>query len=180
MADQPVLETRRLILRPFTQRDAPWVYRYAGDREIARTTQNIPHPYTPEMAEKWIAAHPDTWARGIGVVCAIDVRDGAPIGAVGLRIERDDERAELGYWVGREWWGHGYATEAAAELVRWGFQSLGLRRVMARHMGSNPASGRVMQKIGMIREGVLRKHYVKWGRPEDIVVYGILAGEKVS
>jgi len=91
-----------------------------------------------------------------------------------LRIELEHRRAELGYWIGRPWWGNGFATEAARAVVGQAFAGLGLARVFAHHFVSNPASGRVMQKIGMRQEGVLRRHVIKWGRCEDLVVYGIL------
>jgi len=178
MAEQPILETERLRLRPFAASDASTVQLLAGEREIAATTINIPFPYADGMAESWIAGHPDTWRSGTGMICAIDSKaEVRLIGATGLRIELAQRRAELGYWIGRHWWGHGYATEASRALVAWAFERLGLQRVFARHFGSNPASGRVLEKIGMRREGVLRRHIIKWGRFEDIVVYGVLADE---
>lgn len=178
MPVQPTIPTTRLLLRPFQRDDAPAVQRLAGEREIAATTMNVPHPYEDGVAEAWIATHPDLWERGIGMVCAIQRREPAElVGAVGLMIELEQRRAELGYWVGKPWWGNGYATEAARALVGHAFERLGLARVFARHFASNPASGRVMQKIGMRHEGVLRRHIIKWGRFEDLVVYGVLAEE---
>jgi len=179
MPGQPIIATKRLILRPFVEADAPWVQVHAGAREIARMTQNIPHPYEPGMAEHWIATHRPGWEQGVLLASAIARRDdGELVGAVGLTIAPEDERAELGYWIAVPWWGNGYATEAAAALVGYGFEQLRLHRIMARHFGSNPASGRVMQKIGMVREGLLREHFVKWGEREDIVVYGVLARDR--
>ncbi len=176
--DQPILETRRLQLRPFVIADAPVVHCLAGDRDIARTTQNIPHPYEPGMAESWIATHPDRWAAERAMMCAVVKRDDRQlVGAVGLQIDRAHQHAELGYWIGRPYWGNGYATEAAHSLVGFGFTTLRLHRILARHFSVNPASGRVMQKIGMRPEGVLRHHVLKWGEFHDVVVYGMLAGE---
>lgn len=181
MAEQPTLETERLRLRPFAVGDASTVQLLAGEREIAATTINIPFPYADGMAESWITGHPELWRNGTGMICAIDSKaEVRLIGAVGLRIELAQRRAELGYWIGRYWWGHGYATEASRALVGWAFERLGLQRVFARHFGSNPALGRVLEKIGMRREGVLRRHIIKWGRFEDIVVYGVLADEFTS
>jgi RimJ/RimL family protein N-acetyltransferase len=180
MPGPPIIATKRLILRPFAEADAQWVHAHAGAREIARTTQNIPHPYEPGMAERWIATHGPGWDAGNLLASAIARKDdGELVGAVGLTIEREDERAELGYWIAVPWWGHGYATEAAAALVGYGFEQLHLHRIVARHFGSNPASGRVMQKVGMVQEGVLREHFVKWGEWEDIIVYGVLARDYV-
>ena len=86
-------------------------------------------------------------------------------------------RAELGYWVGVPYWNRGVATEAARALVAFGFGALGLHRVQARHLTRNPASGRVMQKLGMRLEGVHREAVRKWDRFEDLAMYAVLARE---
>lgn len=171
-----MLQTRRLLLRGFTLADAPHVQRLAGDRAIADTTLNIPHPYGPGVAEQWIASHRGMEERGTGVTWAVVMRDAeSVIGAVGLTIKAETTRAELGYWIGKPYWNHGFATEAAAAVVAYAFDTLGLHRVHACHLARNPASGRVMQKIGMTREGTLREHVRKWGVFEDVVVYGVLS-----
>jgi RimJ/RimL family protein N-acetyltransferase len=180
MTDQPTFETRQLRLRPFVLPDAPDVQRLAGHREVARFTLTVPHPYPDGAAEQWIASHPAAWAEGRAITCAIERRgDGRLVGAIGLTIDRENENGEIGYWVGPEYHGNGYATESAAELVRFAFDTLHLQRVTARHFGSNPASGRVLQKIGMMNEGTQRRHFRKWGEFEDIVLYGILATDRV-
>ena len=99
------------------------------------------------------------------------------IGAIGLEVNKTDHNAELGYWLGRDFWNQGYCTEAAVSVIEFGFKTLGLRRIASEHLVRNPASGKVMEKIGMTREGLLRKHVRKWGVFEDVVVYGILAEE---
>ena len=92
-------------------------------------------------------------------------------------LDRDNEKAGLHYWFGVPYWGYGYATEAARELVRHAFQDLGLGRVYADHVARNPASGRVLQKVGMSYEGCLRRDFKKWDRFEDLVLYGMLVEE---
>jgi RimJ/RimL family protein N-acetyltransferase len=175
---QPTLETARLTLRPFYAGDASAVQRLAGDRSIAETTANIPHPYPEGEAEAWIATHPDRFARGESVIFAITRRDdGLFLGSVGLEIDREMLRAELGYWVGKPYWNQGYCSEAARAVVHYAFETLGLRRVFARHYGSNAASGRVMQKVGLRYEGTLRQHTIKWDAVHDLVVYGALRTE---
>ncbi len=172
----PTLVTERLVLRPFAPTDAAEVQRLAGAREIADTTLNIPHPYPDGAAAAWIARHPGAWAARETLTLAVTERgSGALVGAVGLMLHLPDSRAELGYWIGVPWWNRGYATEAARALVAHGFGALQLHRIMARHLVRNPASGRVMQKLGMEREGVLRQHVRKWGVFEDLVVYAVLA-----
>ena len=103
--------------------------------------------------------------------------DGALVGAISLRVEHEHARAELGYWVGVPYWNHGYATEAARATVDWGFRHLPVQRVFAWHFTTNPASGRVLQKLGMRHEGRLRGHHVKWGESLDSDVYGVLRDE---
>ncbi len=179
MDKQPTFETKRLILRPFTMADAADVQRLAGDRAIAATTGgNIPHPYEDGMAEEWIASHPKLYEEGKAVNFAVVLRaDSLLIGATALTIGETTRRAELGYWIGKPYWGRGYCTEAAQTMVEYGFEVLRLNRIHACHFGSNPASGRVMQKLGMSYEGCRRQHFCKWGRFEDCVDYAILKSE---
>lgn len=174
----PRLETDRLVLRGFNLNDAGRVQTLAGDRDIAATTSRIPHPYPDGEAERWIVTHPKSFADGSGVSLAITRRDdGLLIGAIGLEIHLQHQRAEVGYWIGREYWGNGYATEALRAVLDYGF-SLGLQRIWAEHFAHNPASGRVLQKAGMRHEGTLRHHMMKWGQPVDCEVYGVLATDR--
>lgn len=176
MTAPPTLRTARLVLRPFAIGDAADVQRLAGDPRVAATTLNIPHPYEDGMAETWIAGHAPGWEAGREVVFAITL-DGALAGAVGLVIERAHRRAELGYWIGVPFWNRGLATEAARAVLDWAFESLALHKVLARHVPANPASGRVMEKLGMAREGLQRQHVWKRDRFEDLVEYAILRPE---
>lgn len=178
MTEQPTLNTERLVLRPFTLADAVDVQRLAGDKAIASTTMNIPHPYEDGMAEEWIGTHQEEFDGGKSVTFAIvRAQDDALIGAISLVIGRQHRHAELGYWVGKPYWGNGYCTEAAREVLDYGFQVLDLHRIYARHLARNPASGRVMIKIGMQYEGCMRQHVLKWDAFEDLKIYGILRSE---
>lgn len=179
MPDQPTLQTPRLILRPFRLEDAPMVQRLAGAPEIADTTMHIPHPYLDGVAEAWIAKHPTEWADGRLATFAITERaDGALAGAMGLTIAAAYENAELGYWVGVPYWGRGYCTEAARAVLEFAFDQLKLHRVQARHYTRNPASGRVMQKLGMKSEGVHRESMLTGDRFEDVAFCALLASER--
>lgn len=175
MRELPTLTTPRLSLRPFRLSDAARVQSLAGKHEVADTTLSLPHPYLDGMAEGWIATHEGEWTRHEGVTLAVTEPDEGLVGAITLRIELAHRRAELGYWVGLPFWGRGYATEAAAAIVRFGFETLGVSRIYAHHFMRNPASGRVMEKVGMRREGVLPAHFWRWGVPEDVAVWGMLA-----
>lgn len=173
----PRLETARLVLRGFTLADAPRVRQLAGDRAIAATTANIPHPYPEGAAEEWIATHRENFEKWEHVSFAVTLKvTGDLIGACGLDIQVIHERAELGYWIGKPYWNHGYATEAARAVIAYGF-SRGLNRIFAEHYHTNPASGKVLQNTGMVHEGCRRQHMLKWGEPMDMEVYGVLAGE---
>jgi RimJ/RimL family protein N-acetyltransferase len=167
-----MLRTARLTLRPFTLADAPDMQRLASEREVALNTLMIPHPYPEGAAEEWISRPSKPENR----VFAIDL-DGQVIGAIGVHIDDLHQRAEMGYWVGVPYWGNGYATEAAAEMVAYAFDVLGVNRVFAYHFTRNPSSGRVLQKIGMRREGTLRQHVIKWGEPLDVDFYGIVRAD---
>lgn len=174
----PRLETSRLLLRGFEAADAPRVQRYAGEPDVALMTSNIPHPYEEGAAEVWIASHPEAVEKGTLYPFAVELPGEGVIGACSLRIETRQGRGELGYWIGKPWWGLGFAPEAARAVLGFGFGTLGLRRIFCNHLGGNDASGRVMEKIGMRREGVLRAHQLHRGeRPVDMVVWGILAEE---
>jgi ribosomal-protein-alanine N-acetyltransferase len=178
MRSHPTLQTERLVLREFELEDAPDVRRLAGEPEIARMTLLIPHPYEEGMAEAWISSQRPAYEAGEHVNFAVTLRgEGTLVGSITLGLNPRDDNGELGYWIGVPYWGRGYCTEAAREVVRYGFEDLGLHRIHASHFGSNPASGRVMQKIGMSYEGTRREHYKKWGEYEDRVDYGLLAGE---
>lgn len=177
MSEPPILETERLMLRPFTLEDAQEVQRLAGHRDIASTTLNIPHPYEDGMAEEWISTHQESFEQGKGVVYAITLKDGRLIGAISLMTMIEGHQAELGYWIGKLYWNQGFCTEAGKELLRYGFDGLGLNRIHASYISRNPASGRVMQKLGMSYEGTRKQHVKKWGVFEDLVLYGILKSD---
>ncbi len=175
----PTLRTPRLVLGPLEGRDADVLVTLAGAFEIADTTATIPHPYTPEDARIFLALDAAERAAGSAVRFAIRHDGDGLVGVVGLhRIDHDQSRAELGYWIGVPWWGRGYATEAAGAVVRYGFDALGLHKIHAHYLARNPASGKVLERIGMRREGLLREEVRKWGRFEDVVLCGVLRTDR--
>jgi [ribosomal protein S5]-alanine N-acetyltransferase len=174
MSTQPTLATARLKLRPYTEADIPELLPLIGTREVAATTLRIAHPYTEQDARAFLqlAKEPDKlWL-------AITLRsDGHQVGGIGLRIDKQHQHAGLGYWLGVPFWGRGYATEAATEILRYGFETLALHRIFASHFRQNPASGRILKKIGMSYEGCQREHLLKWDQFVDSELYGILRRE---
>lgn len=179
MSGTPTLRTARLVLGGFNLRDAPDVQRLAGVREIADTTLAIPHPYELDHARTWIEQQQQESLSGPSLSFAVRLSAaGTLIGCVGLReIDPEHRQAELGFWIGRDWWGQGYAREAARAVIRFGFETLELNRICAHHMVRNPASGRVLLALGMQREGVLRQRVRKWGKYEDVALYAILRAD---
>jgi [ribosomal protein S5]-alanine N-acetyltransferase len=174
--EQPTIEAPRLTLRPFHADDAPAVQELAGAAEVADTTLSIPHPYPPGAALAWIASHPPQWTEGTLAAFAIVERDtGTLVGAIGLVIIPQHACAEAGYWIGKPYWGRGFATEAGRALFDCAFGQLGLHRIEGRHFTRNAPSGRVMQKLGMEFECVQRESLRKHGRFEDVARYAILA-----
>ncbi len=169
------LETKRLILRTPDMHDAKTVQQLAGDFDIAKTTLLVPHPYPDGAAETWIEGVQTRAEEGRGYTFAIIRKsDDVFMGVVSLGIAQEHRRAELGYWIGKPYWGQGYTTEAADRVIEFGFGELNLHRIFAFAMIKNPASSRVMQKIGMSYEGTLVHHVRKWGEYEDLVVYGVV------
>lgn len=178
MARFPKLQTDRLQLRAFSAEDAADVARLCGDWEVAETTLNIPHPYELPMAEEWIGGHQRAFDEGEAVTFAISGKETAElIGAISIHVQKGNRLAEVGYWVGKPYWNRGYATEATKAVIAYGFDQLDLNRIQARHMTKNPASGRVMEKAGMKREGILRQSIFRWRTFEDVALYSILREE---
>ncbi len=178
MEEYPIIQTERLLLRPFSTADAQAAQRLVSEKEFASTTSSIPHPYPDGAAKQWISTHQEEFERGESLVFAIVRRsDDMLIGTMSLQINPRHARGELAYWIGKPHWNSRYCTEAARAIVRYGFETLGLDCVCARQLTRNPASGRVMQKVGMAYEGTLRRHLRKWGQFEDLALYGLLREE---
>jgi len=104
----------------------------------------------------------------------------ALIGAIGMELVPAHEQGRLSYWLGRAYWNRGYGTEAVTALVEHSFVSLKLHRIYAPHFHTNPASGRVLQKVGMTHEGRLREHYLRFGQRIDVELYGMLRQEFIA
>ena len=174
MTASPTLETTRLRLRPYREADIAELLPLIGTREVAATTLRIAHPYTEQDARAFLALAQE----GDKIWLAITLRaDGRQIGGIGLRVDQPHQHAELGYWLGVEYWGEGYATEAAREMLRYGFEELGLHRIFASHFKHNPTSGRILVKLGMRYEGCQREHLRKWDQFVDSELYGLLRQE---
>lgn len=173
----PTLRSPRLVLRPFTREDSARVEQLAGAWEVAHGTLTIPHPYEAGMAEGWINGHAKAWEEGHILPLAVTTEADGVIGSIGLQLTPEHRRAELGYWIGVPYWNRGYATEAAAALVDYAFTDLRLHKIVARHFTRNPASGRVLTKLGMRHEGTMRQHVERFGQFEDLECYAVLEAD---
>ena len=136
----PTIRTARLLLRPFARADAAAIAEFAGAFEIADTTISIPHPYSLQVAIDWIAGHGRARQRGVAFRFAVTQAESAQlVGCVELRdLNQEHAQAEMGFWIGKPFWGCGYAAEAGSAVVRFGFESLGLNRIYAFPHGAQP------------------------------------------
>ncbi len=158
------LATRRLVLRNLRVPDAARIEALATPAVLRQLTWFRPLP-----AEAWIRGHHDA-------TFAIVAR-GTLVGAVGLAIVREHAHAELAFWLGEAYWGRGLAAEAGRAVVEWAMPRFRLRRVFGQYLGDNHAAGRVLEKIGMIREGVRRRHIRQGARWYDAHQFGMLRDE---
>ncbi len=172
------LTAQRLILRPLVEEDTDLVAHYCSDPEMHRNTALIPFPYTRDHAEAFLACvHPgDVYERG--VTLGIEWREtGTFCGCIELGMNRKNDRSELGYWIGREFWGRGIATEASRRILRFGFEELALHKITSGYYDFNAASGRVQEKLGFQIEGHLRDQVKRDGTFHTLIKTGLLLSE---
>ena len=150
--DQPRLATERLLLRPLTLRDVPAIVALADAGEGALAPAAMPYPFTRETALGWIEDAADERVRGVGLTYGIERRlDTVLLGAVSLMIaDREAGRGEIGFWIGKDFWNRGYATEAVRRLLDHAFGIVGLEEVVAVRLPDNEASLRVQKKLGLV------------------------------
>ncbi len=146
-----VIKTRRLVLRPIRQGDAARFAELCNDREIAHNTTRIPMPYTARHAKEFTGYAAHATANGDEFPFAV-CREGEIIACAGL-TPRGGKSCELGYWVGADYRGRGIASEAAGALTQFAFDTLGAETVAAGYFPDNPASGRVLEKLGFLPTG---------------------------
>ncbi len=162
-------------LRPWAKADAPALAALADDRAIWRNMRDqFPHPYTPDHATFFfntVANQPEK-----ALIRALELPDGRVAGSVGVHFKEDVNRrsAELGYWLGRAFWGRGLMTEAARALTEHAFATYDLARIYAMVFAWNPASGRVLEKAGFTLEARLRDAITKDGTTVDGLLYARL------
>ncbi len=174
----PELTTSRLILRNMRMNDARDIYEYSCDPQVARHVlweahQNIhqTRAYIRYVLRQYRTGTPSSF-------CIALKETGKVIGTIGFMwVSSENRSAEVGYSLSRSYWNQGYMTEALAAVLRFGFETLNLNRIEAQHELDNPASGRVMEHVGMLREGTLRERLYNKSRFVDVELYAILREE---
>ena len=137
-----------------------------------QNTTNIPFPYTEDSAIFWIELAAQGLKNQTAYIFAIRLKDNPTIiGGIGLGIDKAHNKAELGYWLDEGYWNQGLVTEAAEEVLRFGFEELNLKRIFASYFSFNEASGAIMRKIGMTKEGELKAFTKKDNRYINHVLY---------
>ncbi|WP_336881953.1 GNAT family N-acetyltransferase [Priestia koreensis] len=160
--DEKTIETKRLRLRLFQQTDAETVTDMCNNYNLYKNTLYLPYPYTLEDATHWIKTQQQQFVENRHFEFAVTNKESGELyGAIALSNQQVFDHGELAYWIGEKHWGNGYATEAAKALVEFAFDEKGYHKVFARYFDFNEASGKVLEKIGMRKEGILREHVKK-------------------
>lgn len=168
------IETERLVLRQITLQDADMVFKnWASDDDVTRYMRWTAHR-TVDETRKIIADWSEGYRSAQNYNWGICLQNGEMIGSLGLAvINAYDSNVNLGYCIGKAYWGNGYAAEAVSAVLDYMFSHVGINRMEAFHSVGNPASGRVMQKVGMILEGHARQKYRNRDGFQDCDMYGI-------
>jgi 8-oxo-dGTP diphosphatase len=165
------IATERLLLRPLRHDDAPALHRLVNDWAVVRNLSKLPFPYPRELADEWIASTARQIDSGTGFHLAIaGPEEGSElVGCVGLRLDIKPRVGNLGYWVGRRFWGHGVASEAVARLSRWAMANLDLDRLEAHVAADNPASSAVLRRAGFRETGRGEETFLARGGRHPVV-----------
>lgn len=163
----------KFYLRPMVKGDAIAIAKYANNKKIADNLRDMfPHPYTYKNAVEWLeTVMPQKKGAPLAIANSEEM-----IGCVGLMVGEDVHRfsAELGYWLAEPFWGKGIMTLAVQAIVQYGFNQLKLNRIFAEPYEINPASGKVLEKAGFIKEGILRSNVFKNGKVLNQTLYSII------
>ena len=174
-----ILETKRLLLKPYEFDFVDEVYEVVKQKEIADTTVMIPHPYPRGVVEQWISYLQHSFKNGTAYEFAVFLKeDNRYIGNCGfVSVSQAHRNGEVGYFIDVKEWGNGYATEACQKIIAYGFEALQLNRIYSRCMVRNVASRKVMEKSGMKWEGRHKQEVLKDGVYEDLDYLAILVEE---
>ncbi len=173
----PTFETPRLILRPLREADFPDLFEYAQDPAVARDGMWTPYESEDKAREDFMRLL-SFYPRGFMWWALEHKADGKMIGRCQLdNYDSDDARADISYALNQDYWGQGLMREAAQRVARYGFEVLNLNRLSATAFPDNVASIRILEKLGMLREGCLRQYRTSRGQPEDVYMFAALRAE---
>lgn len=174
----PKIETERLLLTELSVDDISEIVHQASNKNISDFTQNIPFPYCEKDAIFWINAANQGFQNGSQYTFAIRKKGkNRFMGGIGIKVDKTHNRAEIGYWLGESFWGKGFITEASKSIIKFGFESLHLNKFTSSHLAKNPASGRVLENCGMVKEGELKMHLFKHSEYQNLILYGLTREE---
>ena len=177
-AGTQVIKTTRLTLRKLELTDAEMMFRnWTSDEEVTRFLRWDAHKTiddSKKMIEMWVNKYQSDSTYYWGMF----LKDGEMIGSIGIMITSEhDFKAELGYKIGSRWWGQGYTSEAARAVIDYMFKNTDVERIESYNSVENPASGKVMEKVGMSKEGFLRHNYKTRDGFQDCTLFGIIRDE---
>ncbi|MFB6222349.1 MAG: GNAT family N-acetyltransferase [Haloarcula sp.] len=168
------LHGEAVTLRTIEDEDVPFLQEMINDPSV-RHELSASQPMTEQAEREWIESETSLDSENVHLLICVD---GDRVGTVGLiSVATQPGNAEIGYFLSPDTWGNGYATDAVRTLVDYGMQERRLHRVYAKVLAGNEGSQRVLEKAGFEQEGVLRDHWFRDGRHEDVYMYGLLSGE---
>lgn len=172
----PYIKTKRLVLNKPVAEDIPNLLQLLNSSEIySENTLNIPYPYLEEHAHFWLQLAEKGLENQEAYIFAIRNSETLEMmGAIGLHVSPQHQKAEVGYWMGENFQNQGYMTEALESVLYFGFETLHLNKIYATYFTHNPSSGHILKKVGMIEEGILRQEYIKNGHTLDVIRLSLL------
>ncbi len=175
------IKTKRLVLKRPDIENVSKIVQYAGNKKISDMTLNLPYPYQEEDAVFWINMANQGFKSGEAYIFGITlIEKNEFVGGISLTINKRFNRGEIGYWIAEPFWNKGYATEATKAIIQFGFEDIKLNKILSNHITENPASGKVMIKNGMIKEGELQEHILKDNKYYSLIQYRILKSEYIN
>lgn len=172
----PHIKTERLIMSSPHVSDLEKIKSILNTNEdYSKNTVNIPYPYTIENAKFWLNLAEVGIKNQNQFIFVIRLKNtNELIGGIDLGVNKQFHKAELGYWLDKKHWNNGFATEATKAIINFGFKELNLKRIFATHFEENLSSGRVMEKAGMKKEGILKCHTFKNGKYQNHILYAVI------
>lgn len=176
---QSTINSARLNLRPFQWSDKSSVENLIADPALTEQTNKLLHPFTNQQVSSWLMSHESMFKQRLKASWAITLRDNSPpIGCITLTFSNDSNSAEVGYWLGTDYWQRGYATEACNTVVQHAMDDLSVNRIFAFVLPGNTASFRVLEKCGLVVEGTSKSIFFFNNRYQDATLLARVSGNK--